>query len=126
MGTTLIVQVSGWTCAPLRPLLQADGYDVHVLEDLGSVLEALHGDPPLLLIVGGAADLNLYRTLRRASAVPILALVPEIDRDKVLAAFDAGVDDYQAGPISNRVIIAHIRATLRSVRRSLPSVESSL
>ncbi len=125
IGTTLIVQVNGWACEALLPLLRAAGYNVRVVEDRDA-LEALEGESIMLLIVGGAADPKLYRALRRASAAPILALVPWADRDKMLEAFGAGVDDYQASPISNTEIAARARAMLRHAKRLSPSVKSPL
>lgn len=101
------------------PLLYSAGHAARVVDEGGTALEQLKDEHPLLIIVGGAADLDLYFALRCASVAPILALVSETDRDRTLAAFAAGVDDYQLGPISHREIVARVSALLRSTRRSL-------
>jgi DNA-binding response OmpR family regulator len=113
----LIIQVGGWKGERLLGLLCAAGYDARVVDERDAALEILKGEHPILLVVDGAADLNLYRALRAASIVPILVLAPESDQDLVTTALDAGVDDYQAGPISNREIIARVHAIVRSARR---------
>jgi len=119
-GMVLIVEMSGWTCGSLPALLGQMGYDAQVVRGQEAALNALQHDHPALLIVGGAADLNLYSALRRASPARILALVPEADKERVLAAFAAGVDDCQSGPMGNREVVARVRAILRYVGQASP------
>ncbi|OGR10775.1 MAG: hypothetical protein A2341_26690 [Deltaproteobacteria bacterium RIFOXYB12_FULL_58_9] len=116
IGTILIVEVDGWRREALLPPLRSAGYKVRVVDDRAA-LETVQGEPPLLVIVGGVADLSLYRSLHYASPAPILALVPEADRDQLLTAFAAGVDDYQVSPISNTEIAARVQAMLRHAKR---------
>lgn len=118
VGLVLIVQANGWNGESLVPPLRAAGYAARIVEEGDAALETLKDTHPLVLIVGGAADLKLYCTLRHAAAIPILALAPESDREHTLAALAAGVDDYQFGSISQREIVARVTALLRSFRRS--------
>jgi len=102
------------------PLLRSADYAVQVVND-STALEKVQRESPLVIIVGGAADLNLYRVLRGASTALILALVSDSDRERILEAFDAGVDDYQVVPISSAEIVARVHSMLRSVQRQSPS-----
>ena len=116
IGLVLIVQANGWNGDALLPLLRSAGYTARVVDERGTV-PAIKADHPLLLIVGGSANLDLYCDCRCATTAPILALVPDADPERALSAFAAGVDDYQSGPISPREIVARVGALLRSLRR---------
>jgi DNA-binding response OmpR family regulator len=111
-GTVLIVEAGEWNCGALHSQLEQAGYAAQVAQE-ASALEALKREPPALLIVGGMPDPCLYRTLRRASSAPILALIPQGDEDQVLAAFAAGVDQCQTGHISGTEVVARARVLLR-------------
>jgi len=117
-GMILIIEVGGWTHGALPLLLGQIGYQAQVVRGREIALDALQHGHPTLVIVGGAADPKLYRALRRASSVPILALVPRPDEERVLTAFEAGVDDCQAGPISNSEVTARVRAIVRRIGQS--------
>jgi DNA-binding response OmpR family regulator len=112
-GRVLIVQVGGWTCGSLPQRLGQFGHETQVVRGRETALEVLEHQGPALLIVGGAADLDLYRALRQASPAPILALVPQGNARRAVVAFAAGVDQYQAGPISNNEAAMWARAMLR-------------
>lgn len=112
-GKILIVELGGWTCGSLPALLSQGGYEVQVVSGREAALGVLERGPPVLFIVGGMADPDFYRALRRASAAPILALVPREDEAQVLSAFATGVDQYQTGSISNGEAAAWARALLR-------------
>jgi PleD family two-component response regulator len=124
-GTILIVEVGGWTCGSLPILLRQVGYGAQVVRGREAVLGVLESVQPTLLIAGGTAGPNFYRALRHVSPAPILALVPEAGEDWVLAAFAAGVDDCQVGPISNREVVARARAILRHIGQASPAAAES-
>ena len=125
IGLVLIVQANGWNGDALVPLLCLSGYTARGVDARGA-LPAIKEEHPLLLIVGGGADLDFNRACRCATTAPILALVPETDRARALAAFAAGVDDYQSGPISHREIVARVGALLGSLHRPSSSIQASL
>ncbi len=122
-GVILIIEVEGWTCGALPIQIELTGYEVRVVRG-GVAVESLRLMRPILLIVGGATSLTFYRSLRRASPAPILALVPEADEEWVLDAFSSGVDDCQVGPIGSGEIVARVRAILRRLGRG-PSIAAS-
>jgi DNA-binding response OmpR family regulator len=106
------------------PLLGSAGYAARSVNEQGALL-AIEEEHPLLLIVGGTANLDLYRACRCAGTAPILAIVPDVDEECALAAFAVGVDDYQSGRISHREIVVRVGALLRSLRRPSPSAQSA-
>jgi len=124
-GMILIIEAGGWMCGSLPLQLRQVGYGAQVVRGRETALDALKLMQPTLLIAGGTAGLRFYRTLRRASPAPILALVPEADEERVLAAFAAGVEDCQVGPISNGEVVARVRAILRHLGRASPAAAES-
>ena len=109
----LIVDLDGRTGSPLGQSLARSGFGPHVVRRGGAALGMLGRAAPAAVIVAGPADPDLYRALRRATRVPLLALDPQADDAQVLAAFAAGVDQFQAGPISPDEVVARVQALLR-------------
>jgi CheY-like chemotaxis protein len=109
----LIVEMGGWSCGSLPQRLGQFGHETQVVRGRKAALEVLERQVPVLLIVGGAADLDLYHALRQASPAPILALAPQGNAGQAVVAFAAGVDQYQAGPISSSEAAMWARAMLR-------------
>jgi DNA-binding response OmpR family regulator len=65
----------------------------------------------------GMDGLDVARTLRRESSVPIIMLTARDDElDRVLG-LEIGADDYVTKPFSPRELVARIRAILRRVDR---------
>jgi DNA-binding response OmpR family regulator len=111
--TVLLVELGGPSAAALLPPLLRSGFDARVVRSAAAALDALGRQSVVAVIVVGPAAAGLYRTLRRATAVPLLALDPGADDDHVLAAFAAGVDQFQAGPTSSDEVVARLAALLR-------------
>jgi len=114
----LLIEVGEWKAGALSLLLERMGYQVQIAQEHKAGPELLERDHPKLLIVGGRANPDLYRTLRQAFAAPIFALAPWEDQGQMLDAFSAGVDDYQAGSIGSSEVVARARAIMRRVTRS--------
>src|SRR5438105_6548637 len=68
----------------------------------------------------GADGFDLCRDLRRVSDVPILVLTARSDSHDVVAALEAGADDYVVKPAVPKELSARIRALVRRARRSGP------
>jgi len=111
--TILIVELDGRMCCPLAQQLEHSGFGTQVASGQAAALDILAREASALVIVVGSAGLDLYRALRRATPVPILALDPRADDEQVLSAFAAGVDQFQARPISCNEVVARILALLR-------------
>lgn len=79
--------------------------------------------PDLLLLDLGLPDLDgmqMLRMLRAVSNVPVIVATARDDERAVVAALDAGADDYVIKPFSARQVDARIRAVLRRVAEDRP------
>jgi two-component system, OmpR family, KDP operon response regulator KdpE len=107
--------------------LRARGYEVELAATGEEALQLVvdrHPDVVVLdLGLPGIDGLEVVRTLRTWSRVPIVVLsVREAERDKV-AALDAGADDYVTKPFGMSELLARLRA---AVRRSAPADDEPL
>jgi two-component system, OmpR family, KDP operon response regulator KdpE len=104
--------------------LNARGYDVDVAETGERALEIARATTPdvVLLDLGlpGMSGLEVIRSLRRWSNVPIVVLSARDDEPDKIAALDAGADDYVSKPFGMGELLARLRAALR---RSAPADE---
>jgi two-component system KDP operon response regulator KdpE len=107
--------------------LRARGYEVELAASGEEALQLVvdrHPDVVVLdLGLPGIDGLEVVRSLRTWSRVPIVVLsVREAERDKV-AALDAGADDYVTKPFGMSELLARLRA---AVRRSAPADDAPL
>jgi DNA-binding response OmpR family regulator len=113
----LVVEDDERIRASLRLALRDEGYAVHGVADASSALEHLAGtDPDLILLdvlLPGMDGLDLCRTIRRSSAVPIIMLTARDDSHDVVAGLEAGADDYVTKPYNVKELAARIRSLLR-------------
>ena len=118
----LVIQDTEYTADLIRRSLLADRLLVEVSREPALVLERPGPGWPDIVILemswGGNRGLELCRSIRQASRVPILAIgAPLAVRDK-LDAFAAGADDYLCSPFDPLELVARVRAILRPRARS--------
>lgn len=103
--------------ALLRTILMDAGYDVQLAPDGPSALEVVQTNPPDLVILDwvlpGMEGLNVCKNIRRWSNVPILLVTSKTAQEDLIAALDAGADDYVTKPFKTPELLARIRALLR-------------
>jgi two-component system alkaline phosphatase synthesis response regulator PhoP len=104
-----------------RDYLEHAGFAVLTAADGPSALMMARTRKPDVMILDlglpGMDGLDVARTLRRDSAVPILMLTARDDElDRVLG-LEIGADDYVTKPFSPRELVARVRAILRRVER---------
>jgi two-component system response regulator MtrA len=78
--------------------------------------------PDMVLIDDNRAGfdpLEICKALRLEAAAPIILSSPRADEERVLQAFELGIDEYVAKPFSPRILTAKVKALLRRAR-SLP------
>ena len=109
-----------------RDYLERSGYRVLVAGDGPTAVSiAAHEQPDLVVLdlnlppgpSGRAMDgLDVCRTLRRSSDVPIIMLTARVDETDRLIGLELGADDYITKPFSPRELVARVRAVLRRVQ----------
>ncbi len=76
----------------------------------------LSHNPDLLIVDFGLSDgdgKDLIKQIREISKLPIIVLTARHDEKEIVAALDAGADDYITKPFSVNELLARIRANLR-------------
>ena len=84
-----------------------------------ALAEATRANPDIMLLDLGLPDMDgveVIRTVRQWSMLPIIVLSARTEDDDKVAALDAGADDYLTKPFSVEELLARVRATLRRVR----------
>jgi DNA-binding response OmpR family regulator len=75
----------------------------------------------LVLLDLGLPDmdgLDVLRTMRRASAVPVIIMTARDSDGAVVLGLRAGADDYLVKPVRKAVLLARIDAVMRRLRRA--------
>ena len=113
----LVVDDDMKTVELVRLYLDRDGYQVLTAYDGVEALRLARESYPDLVVLDlmlpDIDGLEVCRTLRRESDVPIIMLTARTtDQDK-LAGLDLGADDYVTKPFSPKELVARVRAVLR-------------
>ncbi len=118
-GTILLIEDEEDIAALVWAYLERDGFRVVWAASGLDALEALEREEVRLAVLDlGLPDvdgLDLCRTIRERSALPIVILTArdeEIDR---ITGLELGADDYVPKPFSPRELAARVRAVLRRV-----------
>ena len=124
----LVVEDDDSIADPLIRGLEREGFDVDRVDSGEAALEAAPADLVLLdLGLPGMDGLEVCRTLRARSDVPIIVVTArgeEVDR---IVGLEIGADDYMVKPFGFRELLARIRAvTRRTVRAPEPEVADVL
>lgn len=113
----LIVDDDVKTVELVKLYLTRDGYQVLTAYDGVEALRLARESYPDLIVLDlmlpDIDGLQVCRTLRRESEVPIIMLTARTtDQDK-LTGLDLGADDYVTKPFSPKELVARVRAVLR-------------
>jgi DNA-binding response OmpR family regulator len=107
-----------------RTYLEQDGFRVVGALDIKSGLAAARREPVDLIVLDlGLPDgsgLDLLRTLRSTSDVPIIIVTGRSEETDRVIGLELGADDYLVKPFSQRELAARIRAVLRRARPEHP------
>lgn len=113
----LVVDDDKKTVELIRLYLEKDSYHVLPAYDGRSALElARHKQPDLIvldLMLPQVDGLDICKTLRAESNVPIIMLTARSTEEDKLLGLDSGADDYLTKPFSPRELMARVRAVLR-------------
>ena len=114
----LLIEDDPLTREVLSSALAGTGYDVHAEAD-GNRVERIASSfrPDIALIdmhLGDGVDgITVAKRLRSAESVPLLFITAANGVDNVLAAFDAGGDDYVVKPFIMAELLVRMKAVLR-------------
>jgi DNA-binding response OmpR family regulator len=100
--------------------LRHGGYDVLLAASGTEALELAARESPDLLVLDvmlpGADGIEVCRTIRAHSEVPVIMLTARSTEADTLRGLDAGADDYVTKPFSPRELMARVGVVLRRAR----------
>ena len=101
----------------LTMVMEREGFDTVVVDDgLEAVKAAERENPDLILLdlmLPGRSGVDVCRTVRETSAVPIIMLTAKSETDDKINGLDLGADDYLAKPFEMKELLARIRSITR-------------
>ena len=104
-------------------LLRAEGFEVSYCADGNQAITAFKAVSPDLvlldLMLPGKDGIEICRTIRDSSGIPIVMLTARSDTSDIVTGLEAGADDYIVKPIKNEELLARIRARLRNIEPSV-------
>ncbi|UFS95606.1 response regulator transcription factor [Nocardia huaxiensis] len=114
----MIVEDDDRVRAALRLAMEDEGYDVSEAEEAEVALRLLrdHGAPDVVIVdlmLGGMDGFTCIREIRRDHDVPIIVVSARDDTHDVVAALEAGADDFVTKPFEVKEITARMRAVRR-------------
>jgi two-component system alkaline phosphatase synthesis response regulator PhoP len=103
-----------------RDYLEHSGYRVQSATDGKTALAITRHEKPDLIVL----DLNLpamdgldvCRSIRRESGIPIIMLTARVEESDRLIGLEMGADDYITKPFSPKELVARVRAVLRRAK----------
>ena len=123
----LLVEDEPKVCELIKAYLVKDGDDVAIAGDGKKAIELAQSYKPDLILL----DLNLpeldglevCRTIRKQSNVPIIMLTARDEEVDKVVGLEIGADDYVTKPFSPRELAARVSAVLRRYREGLKKGE---
>jgi len=119
----LVVSDDAATQQHLEKVLSGAQYTVLAAAHGGGALEKAMDFRPQLVVIDWSGEndaaLQFCRALRSAAVgrgVYVVMLSGVADEERIVEAYDAGIDDYEVKPINPKVLLARLRAGERVVR----------
>jgi len=119
----LIVDDDASMRAVIRSVLETVGHQVlEAADGLAGMEKALEFQPQLMIVdwvMPEISGIELTRALRQTKigrGLYILIMTSQEDEDRLIEAFENGVDDFMNKPINPRVLAARLRAGQRVIR----------
>ena len=124
--TVLVIEDEPALSDAIRYSLERDGYRVYVADDglVGIELMRTHNPDVVLLdlMLPSLSGLDVLRTLRTISSVPVIIVTAKDGEGDKVAGLELGADDYVTKPFSMRELVARVGA---NVRRSAVQVDAT-
>ena len=123
MKTILVVDDELKITRLLRDYLQQAGFRVLTATDGPAALTVARAERPDMIVLDlglpGLDGLDVTRTLRKSSDVPIIMLTARAEEADRIVGLELGADDYLVKPFSPKELVARVRAVLRRVDASV-------
>ena len=127
MKTVMVVDDEPKIVRLARDYLEHAGFSVIVAHDGKAALAAARTHKPDLVVLDlGLPELDgldVARTLRGESNVPIVMLTGRSEESDKLVGLEIGADDYVTKPFSPKELVARVRAVLRRTERPRSDAE---
>jgi len=111
----------------LRGYLEQAGYQVLAAYDGKEALRLARQEFPDLILLDlmlpGVDGVEVCRTLRKESNVPIIMLTARVEETDRIIGLELGADDYVPKPFSPREVVSRVRAVLRRVHPQAVSAD---
>ena len=125
-GRVLVVDDDTALAEMLGIVLRAEGFEPTFCADGATALTAFRDSKPDLvlldLMLPGRDGIDVCRSIRAESGVPIVMLTAKTDTVDVVLGLESGADDYVVKPFKPKELVARVRTRLR--RNDPPSQES--
>lgn len=119
MKTILVVDDELKITRLLRDYLQQAGFRVQIATDGPSALASARRETPDMVVLDlglpGIDGMDVTRTLRAESDVPIIIVTARAEESDRIVGLELGADDYLIKPFSPKELVARVRAVLRRV-----------
>ena len=117
MTKILVVEDESRIARLVRDYLEHAGFEAEVVGDGDTALASARRSRPDLVVLDlglpGRDGLDVARSLRRTSSVPIVMLTARGDETDRVVGLELGADDYVVKPFSPKELVARVRAVLR-------------
>ena len=124
LRTVLVVDDEPKIVGILRDYLDRAGFrSVEAFDGTSAIRTARRDAPDLVVLDLGLPDmdgLDVIRSLRERSRVPIVVLTARGDESDRLVGLELGADDYVVKPFSPKEVVARVRAVLRRTEHAAP------
>ena len=111
----------------LKAYLEQSGFQVVTAADGKVALDTFIREKPDFMILDlnlpGMDGLDVCRTVRRQSNIPILMLTARVEEADKLIGLELGADDYVVKPFSPREVVARVRTIFRRADGELAQPE---
>lgn len=127
MRTVMVVDDEPKIVQLARDYLEHAGFAVVVAHDGRAALATARAEKPDLVVLDLGLPvldgLDVARTLRGESNVPIVMLTGRSEESDKLVGLELGADDYVTKPFSPKELVARVRAVLRRTERPRSETE---